>query len=62
MFTPIFQGEAERYAREFFMPEFETRRLGRPGLWQGELAAKLNLQNPVAPKVFGGLLKAITRV
>ena len=60
MFTPIFQGEAERYAREFFMPKFETRRLGRPGLWQGELAAKLNLQNPVAPKVFGGLLKAIT--
>lgn len=60
MFTAIHQGEAERYAREFFRRDFETCRLGRTGLWQGELAAKLNLQNPVEPKVFGGLLKAIT--
>ena len=58
--TPIHDGEAEHYAREFFRREFVNQRLGRPGQWQGELARKLRLENPVAPRVFGDLLKGIT--
>ncbi len=60
MLTPIRDGEGDHYAREFFRPEFIAQRLGKPGQWQGGLADKLRLENPVAPRAFADLLQGRT--
>ena len=55
--TTIHELDGDSHQRDFFRPEFITRRLGRFGQWQGGMALKLDLHNPVEPEVFSKLLQ-----
>jgi hypothetical protein len=55
--TTIHELDADSHQREFFRPDFITRRLGRFGQWQGGISLKLDLHNPIEPEVFSKLLQ-----
>lgn len=44
---PAHETGRERKSRQFFLPEFITQRLGKPGHWQGGATARLGLKDPV---------------
>jgi hypothetical protein len=58
--TPILERDGDRHYQGFFLPEFVTHRLGKPGQWQGGAMRKLGLSGPVQRDVFASLLQGRT--
>jgi hypothetical protein len=58
--TPLSETDAQRYFLPLFRPEFASRWLGKPGVWQGGIALKRQLKDPVTPELFTRLAQART--
>lgn len=58
--TPLNETDAQRYFLPLFRPEFASRWLGKPGVWQGGIAVKRQLKDPVTPELFTRLAQGRT--